>query len=830
MRRTLFLVLALLVLLSAPAAWFLHIPFFGEQHSAPYTRALAVSGAWSAHNYDLVYTVAFSSAAQPNGPLVAYRASGTNLQDVVPVAAVARGPQVATPLFFPSPNGRYLALLTPQGDSYNNNLNGAALQLFATNGQRVGATLAVALPSRGVADADQVIWSPDSQSLYYHSGTQNIPAISKTIKRSASRRVGAIPCGCPVISTGGVNDISGVDEIHRVYLRGHNVVVWRQPQNGASLRLVGVDRSGNLVMMLARPGQPVALLRLNAKTNQIQPVMTLPSDILPGNVLGIGSAGASVICERVLNWQPLRYTFVSIGFKGAVKSVPSLFDTARYGAGLAPLARSGDGRVLAMSQVLSQRSDLAAQGIAGVPAQEALLLADAATGATQRLILPPGGQIVQAFWTAHMPVTQLHAVSQNTLHALLTASVGADLSRPPNVGGANASVFQQDEWMLEGHAGLLADAPTPSKMCYGTCPQGDTDPAHVSAAILHGIAYVESDWHQFNDSSYDVGGEPIGSPVESYDGGWGQYQQTWGMPPQCQQSNNCRPDASSIQHDQSYNIGTGVASLISAWNDTAGVASNSDPNDPYKANDWFFAVWAYNGSYGNNPDDVPSSVYGHWYPGAPFRSIYEEYVWYFAAHNTYSSNGWTDNYLPSLGSALLPPQSDFANTSDSFVYCVTCTIPDWTSGTYDREWVGMDAPNQTIAGYFTAAFNQNGGENVVGLPRDNGGGAGVHGWGSGLNQDFGGGSAQPGAIMLANGSTTPYWVYGGVWAQYLGVDHGAVGCHGYPTSPLRPYPDPLHGTDSVQQQLFQQGYIIWDATTHSIVGDLCQGQRFYPGA
>mgnify|MGYP001159366812 CR=1 FL=1 len=796
MRRTLFLVLILLVILLAPVAWFLHIPLFGGQGGAPYTRALAVSGAWSAHNYDLAYTVAFSSAQQPDGPLVAYRASGANLQDVVPVAAVARGPQVTTPVFFPSPDGRYLALLAPQGSSYDSNLNGAALRLYATNGQ--SSTL---LAPGGVAGADQVIWSPDSQSLYYHSGTQNIaPA-------------------------------SGVDEIHRVDLRGHDVVILRQLQNGDSLRLVGVDRSGNLIMTLARPGQPVLLLRLNANTNQTQVVMTMPADILPGNVLGIGSNGSSVICERVL-WdainrvptEPLHYTFVAISFDGAVRNVPPLFDTSRYGAGLSPLARSNDSRVLAMSQVLSARGDLAAQGIAGVPAQESLLLADAATGATQRLILPPGGQIVQAFWTTHLPMTQLHAVSQNTLNALLAAR------QKPNFTGANASVLQQDEWMLEGHAGLLADAPTPSKMCYGTCPQGDTGAPHVSAAILHGIAYVESDWHQFNGGSYDVGGEPTGSPVESFDGGWGEYQQTWGMPPQCQQSNTCRPDASRIQDDQSYNIGTGVASLISAWNDTAGVASSSDPNDPFKANDWFFAVWAYNGSYGNNPDDVASSVYGHWYPGAPFRSIYEEYVWYFAAHNTHSSNGWTDNYLPSLGSALLPPQSDFANTSDSFVFCVTCTIPDWTSGTYDSEWVGMGAPNLTTTGYFTAVFNQNGGENVVGLPRDNGGGAAVHSWAAGLAQDFGGGSAQPGAIMLATGSTTPYWVYGGVWTQYLSIDHGASGCHGYPTSPLRAYPDPLRGTDSFQRQTFQQGYIIWNATTHSIVNDACQSQHFYPGA
>src|ERR1019366_6362455 len=97
-----------------------------------------------------------------------------------------------------------------------------------------------------------------------------------------------------------------------------------------------------------------------------------------------------------------------------------------------------------------------------------------------------------------------------------------------------------------------------------------------------------------------------------------------------------------IQNSQSYNIGTGAQSLISAWNTTAGVSSASATNNPYKANQWIFAVWAYNGSYGNNPNDVASSVYGHWYPGAPFRSIYEESVWYYAAH----PQSTTDKYLP----------------------------------------------------------------------------------------------------------------------------------------------------------------------------------------
>ncbi|MBV9711498.1 MAG: hypothetical protein JO011_11390, partial [Ktedonobacteraceae bacterium] len=339
---------------------------------------------------------------------------------------------------------------------------------------------------------------------------------------------------------------------------------------------------------------------------------------------------------------------------------------------------------------------------------------------------------------------------------------------------------------------------------------------HVSAAILHGVAYTESNWHQFNTSSYRILSEAVGSPIKSFDGGWGEYQQTWAMPPQCVGAGNCRSDASKIQNSQSYNIGTGAQSLIGAWNATAGISSKKDTNDPYKANHWFFAVWAYNGSYGNNPNDVASSVYGHWYPGAPFRSIYEEYIWYFAAH----PQNTTDEYQPALGSSLLPPQSDFAGTSDSYVFCSTCYIPDWTTGTYDRDWVGRGADTKTSS-YIKAAFNTNGGEDAVGLPRDTGRGDGVHSVGNGWVQDFGGGSYQPGEIMLANGKTTAYWVFGGVWTQYSSVDYGAMGCHGYPTSALAVYKNTRLGSGSYMRQNFQKGYIVWNTTNKTVAQDVC---------
>ena len=122
---------------------------------------------------------------------------------------------------------------------------------------------------------------------------------------------------------------------------------------------------------------------------------------------------------------------------------------------------------------------------------------------------------------------------------------------------------------------------------------------------------------------------------------------------------------------------------------------------------------------------------------------------------------------------------------------------------------------------FTATFAQLGGESVLGLPRDNGGGAPAHRWGNGWTQDFGGGSDLPGALLQADGTTAPYWVHGGVWTHYFIIDHGVVGCHGYPTSNLAPFKDPGLGNDTTLRQTFQQGSIEWDATTSTVVNDAC---------
>lgn len=93
--------------------------------------------------------------------------------------------------------------------------------------------------------------------------------------------------------------------------------------------------------------------------------------------------------------------------------------------------------------------------------------------------------------------------------------------------------------------------------------------------------------------------------------------------------------------------------------------------------------------------------------------------------------------------------------------------------------VGLDADG-VVHPAFEAAYRRAGGEPVLGLPADNGGGVQVHAWGPGRIQDFAGPQGR-GAIMQADGGEA-YVIRGGAWEAYLALGGGESPDLGYPTS------------------------------------------------
>ncbi|HEV2661243.1 MAG TPA: hypothetical protein VGU68_11620, partial [Ktedonobacteraceae bacterium] len=233
-------------------------------------QPLVVKGNWQPQNYDLVYTVAVSSQQQPNGPLEVYRASAADQHTTVQIATVERSRYATTPQFFPSADGQYLALLTPLYNAPDN----AALSVVSTESGAQALLL-----RRGAAAADRPVWLANGQGLYYHR---------------------VVEPGIQVVGIKSHKAASAYDEISRVDMRGHMHTLLHRAQDGSSLRLVGLDHTGALIMTWARAGKPVALVRVptggnkTSHSSKLHILTTLPRDILPGNVLRIGSDGASV--------------------------------------------------------------------------------------------------------------------------------------------------------------------------------------------------------------------------------------------------------------------------------------------------------------------------------------------------------------------------------------------------------------------------------------------------------------------------------------------------------------------------------------------------------
>ena len=156
------------------------------------------------------------------------------------------------------------------------------------------------------------------------------------------------------------------------------------------------------------------------------------------------------------------------------------------------------------------------------------------------------------------------------------------------------------------------------------------------------------------------------------------------------------------------------------------MVSSNDPNDPLKANDWFFAVWAYNGASGNIRNDVSSSQYGHWYPGAPFRSGLRGICVVFCRPPAISLatagritiyHPWEPRFFHRNPTSLVRQIVLSAALPAQFLigHLVPMIVAGWVS-----------APQMQRANEFKTTYASLGGEDVLGLPRDNTGGAAVH--------------------------------------------------------------------------------------------------------
>ena len=155
---------------------------------------------------------------------------------------------------------------------------------------------------------------------------------------------------------------------------------------------------------------------------------------------------------------------------------------------------------------------------------------------------------------------------------------------------------------------------------YPHLPRIGVDGAMVPPVILKAIAWMESNWQQFDSESLPLISPDFGYGVMQITSGMAGASGTLGSIPIATQSR--------IGGDYLYNVAYGARMLAQLFNELPAINNG----DPTRLEDWYYAIWAYNG-WGavNNPNNPSFSRQGT--PATePDNFPYQERVYYLVQH------------------------------------------------------------------------------------------------------------------------------------------------------------------------------------------------------
>ncbi len=150
--------------------------------------------------------------------------------------------------------------------------------------------------------------------------------------------------------------------------------------------------------------------------------------------------------------------------------------------------------------------------------------------------------------------------------------------------------------------------------------QRTTTAARVPPVLLKAIAWIES---ALTQAAGHVPYQAIGPVLVSFDCGYGIMQVTSGMTTPLGERGYPSPQQALIATHFAYNIARGALILADKWNqapEKRPIAGTDTNGDPAIIENWYFAVWSYNGFTGpggvgsNHPLDP---IYGSW-PRLPY--------------------------------------------------------------------------------------------------------------------------------------------------------------------------------------------------------------------
>ena len=144
--------------------------------------------------------------------------------------------------------------------------------------------------------------------------------------------------------------------------------------------------------------------------------------------------------------------------------------------------------------------------------------------------------------------------------------------------------------------------------------------ASIPPVLLKSIAWIES---SFTQASPQVPFEAIGPALVSFDCGHGIMQVTSSMTSPLGERGYPSPQQALVATHFAYNIARGAAILADKWNsapEDRPIAGTDTGGAPAVIENWYFAVWSYNGFTGpgaNRSNHPLDPIYGTW-PRVPY--------------------------------------------------------------------------------------------------------------------------------------------------------------------------------------------------------------------
>ena len=155
---------------------------------------------------------------------------------------------------------------------------------------------------------------------------------------------------------------------------------------------------------------------------------------------------------------------------------------------------------------------------------------------------------------------------------------------------------------------------------FGPRSARNSEAGKIPPILLKSIAWIES---SITQSAGEVAFGSIGPALVSFDCGHGIAQVTSGMTVPAGEAGRGSPEQALVATHFAYNIARGARILADKWNEAPEMkpVAGSDTNGhPAILENWYFAVWSYNGFTGpgaNRSNHPLDPIYGSW-PRPPY--------------------------------------------------------------------------------------------------------------------------------------------------------------------------------------------------------------------